>query len=104
MVEPSRLKQAAKPANQEHADKAFEQLAEPFRREIKWHCYRMLWDSFTLHYTPTHGSWLNQAEIEFSLFARQCLGRRRIPSLPQLQREANMSTTTDWPNSIRPYR
>ena len=48
----------------------------------------LLWDRFTVHYTPTHGSWLNQAEIEISLFARQCLGRRRIPSLPQLQREA----------------
>ena len=23
------------------------------------------------HYTPKHGSWLNMAEIEFSIFARQ---------------------------------
>lgn len=23
-----------------------------------------IWDTFTVHYTPTHGSWLNQAEIE----------------------------------------
>jgi hypothetical protein len=28
------------------------------------------------HYTPVHGSWLNMAEIEFSLLSRQCLGRR----------------------------
>ncbi len=28
------------------------------------------------HYTPVHGSWLNMAEIEFSLLTRQCLGRR----------------------------
>jgi hypothetical protein len=28
------------------------------------------------HYTPIHGSWLNMAEIEFSLLARQCLNRR----------------------------
>ena len=48
----------------------------------------LLWDRFTVHYTPKHGSWLNQAEIEISLFARQCLGRRRIPSLQQLQQEA----------------
>lgn len=34
-----------------------------------------LWDRFTVHYTPTHGSWLNQAEIEISLLSRQCLGR-----------------------------
>ena len=41
---------------------------------------RLLWDRFTVHYTPKHGSWLNQAEIEISLFSRQCLGRRRIVS------------------------
>jgi DDE superfamily endonuclease len=47
-----------------------------------------LWDRLTVHYTPKHGSWLNQAEIEISLFARQCLGKRRIPSLLLLQLEA----------------
>ena len=47
-----------------------------------------LWDRFTVHYTPKHGSWLNQAEIEISLFARQCLGQRRIPDLKTLRREA----------------
>jgi hypothetical protein len=47
-----------------------------------------VWDRFTIHYTPTHGSWLNQAEIEIGLFARQCLGKRRIADLPTLRREA----------------
>jgi hypothetical protein len=47
-----------------------------------------LWDRLTVHYTPKHGSWLNQAEIEISLFARQCLGSRRIPDLNRLRREA----------------
>ena len=28
------------------------------------------------HYTPAHGSWLNMAEIELSVLARQCLDRR----------------------------
>src|SRR5215471_12853433 len=32
-----------------------------------------IWDRFTVHYTPPHGSWLNPAEIEISQFARQCL-------------------------------
>jgi hypothetical protein len=47
-----------------------------------------VWDRFTVHYTPTHGSWLNQAEIEIGMFARQCLGTRRIPGLTILRREA----------------
>jgi hypothetical protein len=37
-----------------------------------------LWERFTVHYTPAHGSWLNQAEIAIGLFSRQCLGRQRI--------------------------
>ena len=28
------------------------------------------------HYTPKHGSWLNMAEMEFSVLTRQCLSRR----------------------------
>src|SRR5512147_1260388 len=28
------------------------------------------------HYTPKHGSWLNMAELEFSVLTRQCLNRR----------------------------
>ncbi len=28
------------------------------------------------HHTPNHGSWLNMAEIELSVFSRQCLDRR----------------------------
>ena len=47
-----------------------------------------VWDRFTVHYTPTHGSWLNQAEIEIGIFSRQCLGKRRIPSLAILRAEA----------------
>jgi hypothetical protein len=47
-----------------------------------------VWDRFTVHHTPTHGSWLNQAEIEIGIFARQCLGSRRIPDLTTLRREA----------------
>ncbi len=47
----------------------------------------LLWERFTVHYTPKHGSWLNQAEIEISLLSRQCLGRRRIPSLKEIERE-----------------
>ena len=38
------------------------------------------------HHTPKHGSWLDMAEIEFSVFARQCLDRR-IPNELTLKRE-----------------
>jgi hypothetical protein len=41
-----------------------------------------------IHYTPTHGSWLNIAEIEFSALSRQCL-KRRIPDMPALRRETH---------------
>ena len=47
-----------------------------------------IWNRFTVHHTPTHGSWLNQAEIEIGIFSRQCLGTRRIPDLRTLRREA----------------
>jgi len=46
-----------------------------------------LWDRFTVHYTPKHGSWLNQAEIAISLFSRQCLSRRRIADRATLRKE-----------------
>jgi hypothetical protein len=47
-----------------------------------------VWDHFTVHYSPTHGSWLNQAEIEIWIFSRQCLGKGRIPDLETLREEA----------------
>ena len=39
-----------------------------------------------IHYTPKHGSWLNIAEIELGVLARQCLDRR-IPRQEDLARE-----------------
>jgi hypothetical protein len=40
-----------------------------------------LWARFTPHYTPKHGSWLNPAEIEASLWSRECHGRDRVDTL-----------------------
>jgi len=37
-------------------------------------------------FTPKHGSWLNMAECEFSVLARQCLDRR-IPDMRTLTEE-----------------
>ncbi len=39
------------------------------------------------HYTPEHGSWLNMAECELSVLARQCLDRR-LPDIETLSHEA----------------
>ena len=43
-------------------------------------------DKLEFHYTPKHGSWLNMAEIEFSVLNRQCL-KRRIPDQDHLKLE-----------------
>jgi hypothetical protein len=61
-------------------------LTDAFGKEIGTE----IWDRFTIHYTPKHGSWLNQAEIEIGLFSRQCLGNRRIPDLTALRRQSRM--------------
>lgn len=58
---------------------------------------------FEWHHTPKHGSWLNVAEMELSVVARQCLDRR-IPDLPTLRREVAAweqrrnaaEVTVDW--------
>jgi hypothetical protein len=47
---------------------------------------RRLAERFEWHHTPKHGSWLNVAECELSVVARQCLDRR-IPDLEALRRE-----------------
>jgi hypothetical protein len=47
-----------------------------------------LWNRFTVHYTPRHVSWLNQAGIEIGIYSRQCLGRRRLGNIFMLRRPA----------------
>ncbi|MCA1553019.1 MAG: IS630 family transposase [Chloroflexi bacterium] len=64
---------------------------------------RRLLDKLDLQYTPTHGSWLNMAEIELSVFSRQCLNRR-IADRTIFQRVAttwsnrrnDVQSTVDW--------
>jgi hypothetical protein len=45
---------------------------------------RRLCRRLEFHQTPKHGSWLNMAEIEISIVARNCLARP-VPDLPTLQ-------------------
>src|SRR5688572_3382947 len=47
---------------------------------------KRLADKLESHYTPKHGSWLNIAEIELSVLARQCLDRR-IPDRATMEQE-----------------
>ena len=53
---------------------------------------KALWDRFEFVYTPKHGSWLNVAEVEINVLARQCLNRR-IESVAIMRREV-----TAWQN------
>lgn len=67
------------------------------------HIARALLDKLEFVYTPKHGSWLNMAECEFSVLARQCLSRR-LPDLETVRDEVNewsharnqAATTVDW--------
>jgi transposase len=64
---------------------------------------RRLTEKLEIHYTPKHGSWLNMAEIELSVLARQCLAER-IESKQQLQhhvaawqeRRNQVQATINW--------
>jgi hypothetical protein len=47
---------------------------------------KRLADKLEIHYTPKHGSWLNMAEIELSVLARQCLAAR-LPDKATLQEQ-----------------
>lgn len=54
-----------------------------------------IWKRFDVHYTPKHGSWLNQAEIAINIYSRQCLGSSRIPDIELLRKR-----TTAWTRII----
>lgn len=62
---------------------------------------RRLVERFEVHNTPTHGSWLNVAEILLSVMARQCLDQR-IDTMEALQRaiaawiDARGPVNVDW--------
>jgi len=45
---------------------------------------RRLVEKLEIHHTPKHGSWLDMAEIQLSVLARQCLDQR-IGSLDELR-------------------
>jgi hypothetical protein len=64
---------------------------------------RRILEKLEIHYTPKHGSWLNMAEIEFSVLGRQCLDRRMaskaflIQEVSAWEQERNeKSVRIDW--------
>lgn len=66
------------------------------------HAHRLL-RKLEFCYTPKHGSWLNIAEIEFSVLSRQCLNRR-LADIDTVRQEAtawaetrnNQTSSVDW--------
>lgn len=52
------------------------------------HEARRILKKLAFHYTPKHASWLNMAEIEFSVMVGQCL-KRRIGAMTTLVTELN---------------
>lgn len=82
---------------------------------LNTHCVSSLYEAFApeqarrlaerleIHYTPEHGSWLNMAEVEQSVMARQALGRR-VPDPTAMQQTATAwadgrnasEATVDW--------
>lgn len=63
------------------------------------------------HHTPTHGSWLNMAEIELSVLSRQHL-KQRIPTKGELQKVSSSwaskrterKAMIDWRFSVKDAR
>lgn len=72
---------------------------------------KRLADKLELHYTPKHGSWLNIAECELSVYTRQCLDRR-IPDQATLINETaawekqrnSSSSSIDWQFGLKDAR
>jgi len=72
---------------------------------------RRILSRLEFHYTPKHGSWLNQAEIEISIFERGCLSRP-VPDSATLQQRVKAleeernacRATIDWQFTNRQAR
>ena len=79
-----------------HKPSAMYELFEPQRAKA-------ILDRIEFVYTPKHGSWLNIAEIEFSVLSRQCTSQRiaskdiLVEKTTQWQNQRNaLEATIDW--------
>jgi transposase len=57
----------------------------------------------TLHYTPTYSSWLNQVELWFAMFERECIARGIFTSVADLRRKL-MQYIRLHNKTCRPFR
>jgi DDE superfamily endonuclease len=72
---------------------------------------RRILERLEWHFTPVHGSWLNLAELEWAVLARQCL-HRRIPTPEALAHEVaawvarrnHLGAGVDWRFSVADAR
>jgi len=64
-----------------HSPAALYEIFEPTKA-------KSILDRLEFHFTPKHGSWLNMAEIEFSVISRQCFSGY-IPDIETLERETS---------------
>ena len=58
---------------------------------------------FHPHYTPSHASWLNQAELFFSILTRRLLRRGEFASVTELV-DRIMAFIAEYNHTARPFR
>lgn len=69
-----------------------------------------IWRKFTVHYTPKHASWLNQAELLLSAVSRAALKKARYPTPQRLKTalrawtKRNRGYKTKWKFSVNDAR
>jgi hypothetical protein len=61
---------------------SFRALEETFGRKAA----QKLWRRIRISFTPKHGSWLNQAEVEISMLSHESLGNGRFGNIDELRR------------------
>ena len=110
------------------ADHTFERLAEPFRREVKVHCYRMMgslheaedlvqetylraWRNFGSFEGGSFRAWLYRIATNACLTALEGRGRRAPRLLPDQLGPASAATALGapatevaWQNPFSPHR
>jgi transposase len=71
-----------------------------------------LWERCQIHFTPKHGSWLNQAEIEIGMLSSEAFGKDRFGDLDALRKRASAwrrranrrKRKIDWRFTVRDAR